>query len=568
VNASPHRRALRFLTPLLLLALAGCAAVPSDLLFSWTGEENLPNQVYGTLQLAGNLLRPQPATAPYVPIAHAGVNPFGINVFLEQEAEPWKREETVRMVAAAGFHWLRQSFPWEDIEIHGRGDFEDRRNEPYRSAWEKYDQIVALAEQYGLEIIARLSSPPAWSRADGTARGSYAPPDDFADFGNYAYAVASRYRGRIRAYQVWNEPNIYPEWGEQLVDPEAYTRLLCLAYRRIREADPEAIVISGALAQTVAVDGGPGSGMNDLVFLQRMYDAGAGDCFDVLAVNDYMLWSGPTDRRLRPLMINYSRPTYLREIMVANGDADKPIWFGEMNANAVPSDPAIQGWGVYGQVTLEQQARYAPLAYQRAQEDWPWVGVISFWFFKRASDAERNQSWYYFRMVEPDFTPLPVYDAMGEYIANFTPFLGFGTHQEDHWALRYGGEWETVADEGALLGSYRRARETGAAVECVFEGSALVLTPGPGTGEIEVTLDGSSPRRLALNGRPVRLFSAWTEGRHDLRIVAAAGDVGVDSLTVHRPAWGGRALLALVALGALIGLWVSRRGAQPCAPTG
>jgi hypothetical protein len=50
------------------------------------------------------------------------------------------------MAANAGYHWLRQEFPWEDIEIHGKGDFEDRRHEPYRSAWEKYDQIVAAAE--------------------------------------------------------------------------------------------------------------------------------------------------------------------------------------------------------------------------------------------------------------------------------------------------------------------------------------------------------------------------------------------------------------------------------------
>jgi len=45
------------------------------------------------------------------------------------------------------------------------------------------------------------------------------------------------------------------------------------------------------------------------------------------------------------------------------------------------------------------------------------VGVISYWYFKPASDYERNQSFYYFRMVEPDFTPLPVYNAMREYIA-------------------------------------------------------------------------------------------------------------------------------------------------------
>ncbi len=78
-------------------------------------------------------------------------------------------------------------------------------------------------------------------------------------------------------------------------------------------------------------------------------------------------------------------------------------------------------WDDVGQVTLEQAARYAPLAYERAQEEWPWIGVINFWFFKRASDAEKDQEWYYFRMAEPDFALLPVYYSMQEYILHHPP---------------------------------------------------------------------------------------------------------------------------------------------------
>ncbi|GAI88379.1 unnamed protein product [marine sediment metagenome] len=73
-------------------------------------------------QLVSNLTRPQPKTKPYVPVSHTGVCPFGINVFLEQEVETEKRERTLQMISEAGFKWIRQEFPWEDIEIHGRGD--------------------------------------------------------------------------------------------------------------------------------------------------------------------------------------------------------------------------------------------------------------------------------------------------------------------------------------------------------------------------------------------------------------------------------------------------------------
>ena len=129
-----------------------------------TGEEDFLPQVKGLTDLASDLLRPRLALAADAPMQHADVNPFGINVFLEQEVDPAKRERAVQMAADAGFHWLRQEFTWEDIEIHGKGDFEDRRHEPYRSAWDKYDQIVDLADRYGMEMIVRISNPPEWTR--------------------------------------------------------------------------------------------------------------------------------------------------------------------------------------------------------------------------------------------------------------------------------------------------------------------------------------------------------------------------------------------------------------------
>jgi hypothetical protein len=545
---------------LALLALPACQVSPSDWAFDRTGEEGLLPQVRGLAQLAVNGLRPRPRTAPDAPVAHAGVNPFGINVFLEQEVEAWKREKSVQMVADAGFHWLRQEFPWEDIEIHGKDDFEDRRHEPHRSAWEKYDHIVDLAGQYGLEIVPRLSNPPAWTRALTDTIGTRAPPDDLADWGDYVYTVVSRYRGRVRYYQLWNEPNIYPEWGEQPVDPVGYTQLLCEGYRRAKEADPDAVVVSGALAPTVQLHPGPGPalGVNDFVFLQRIYDAGAAACFDVLAINDYMLWSGPTDRRMRPTNINFSRPLYIRDIMVANGDAEKPIWISEMNSNAVPNDPNIADLGAYGQVTLEQQARYATRAYQRAMEEWPWMGVVNFWYFKRASDLERNQAMYYFRMVEPDFTPLPVYEAMREYTAGLTPILYPGTHQEDHWALAYEPAWDTVHDAGATLGAYRRA-EPGEVLRIMFEGASLTLAPGPGTGEIEVSVDDGRPQRVSLDGQPVRLVRGWRQRRHTVTLTAVSGEIGVDGLLVHRPRRPSPWLVLVAASAGLITIWLLTR---------
>jgi hypothetical protein len=412
------RRKTVFIILIVMLIIAAGLFLARDAirsaLFDVTGEENLLSQLRGAFDYATNLLRPLPNTADGAVIAEPNISPFGINTFLEQEVEPAKRDKQLQMIADAGYKWIRQQFPWADIEISGKGNFEDCRNASGGtciSAWAKYDNIVDLAQQHGLSIIARLEAPPKWAQS---TPGDFAPPARLDDFSDYVSAVATRYKGRITHYQIWNEPNNYPEWGEQPVNPEDFTKLLCTAYRRIKEVDPNAQVLAPALTPTISLDPGPGpgSGLNDFIYLQRMYDAGAGQCFDIMSAQGYGLFSGPTDRRLRPRDVNFSRPMYIRDIMVQNGDARKPIWISEMNWNAVPDNVADKR---FGQVSLETQARFLPLAYERIQKEWPWVGVASTWFFKRATDAEKNQAMYYFRLVDPDFTPMPVYDAMKAY---------------------------------------------------------------------------------------------------------------------------------------------------------
>jgi polysaccharide biosynthesis protein PslG len=443
----------------LLLDLRGRGRVWS-LFWSLTGEEDSLSQLRGMVELGGNLLRMQPNTAPDVPINHTDVSPYGVNTFLQQEVEVAKRERQLQMIAEAGFTMIRQQFPWDDIEISGRGDFIDRRNDlngdeviddnDAISAWAKYDNIVELAEKYDIEIQARLDNPPKWSRANPEG-GDKAPPDDYQDFVNYAVAVAERYQGRIRYYQIWNEPNANEEWGKGAVNPEAYTDLLCRTYRALKQVDPEIVVISGPLSPTVSLTE---QNLNDFIFLQRMYEAGAKECFDVMSAQGYGFYSGPTDRRMRPTTLTYARHMYIRDMMVANGDAHKAIWISEAAWNPQPEDPSIVNsqYGNFGIVTEEQAARYMPLAYQRAQEEWPWIGNISYWFFKRPADYEKNQAFYYFRMVEPDFTPLPVYDSMKEYITTQTPVLYAGVHQAESWEVMKPGNARMVEAEGAEFG--------------------------------------------------------------------------------------------------------------------
>ena len=551
--------------------LAGRNAIRTYL-FNVTGEESLLPQISGGTQYALTRLQPPLQTADDVFIKHAGMNPYGVNTFLQNEVEPAKREEAMRLISEAGIRWIRQEFPWEDIEIHGKGDFEDRRHEPYKSAWEKYDHIIDLADKYDVQVMARLSNPPTWTRALTDTVGAFAPPDDFADYGDFVEAIVTRYQGRIPAYQIWNEPNIFPEWGTYDISAEAYTDLLKEGYTRVKAVDPDAIVVMGALAATIELDrvrrydpnGGVASpgGLSDVLFLQQMYDAGATPYFDVLAMQGYGLWSGPTDRRMQPRVLNFSRPLYIRDVMVRNGDAHKAIWLSELGWNSVPPESGIPQ--IYGQVSEEQQGRYAALAYQRMQKEWPWLGVGFYWFFKQADERERaDNPQYYFRMVEPDFTPLPVYGSIKAQ-ANDTPILYAGPRKADHWGVTYDGEWQLDSFEQAALGRVLTG-QPGATASFAFEGNHLEAVVW-GQGQLQVTIDQNQPKQLEFDGTssPLILATNLSNQTHTVHLEVIEGSLLLEGYRVgiQQNLLFNRAGSVLMVLATVIGGWLvwSRRG--------
>lgn len=525
--------------------------------WSLTGEEAPLAQIRGMIEYVGNVARPQPQIDRLVPVNHANLNPYGINTFLQLEPEVAKVEQQLKQISEAGFAWIRQEFTWEDIEIHARGDFEDRRNVAHDGgvdSWAKYDRIVTLAEQYGIQIQARISNPPDWAQLPDS--GDMAPPIDNQDYANFATQVAERYRGRIRYYQLWNEPNIYPEWGENDVDPEAYTALLCAGYDAIKAVDPDAVIISGAMASTIEMGG---RNLSDFIFLERMYLAGAGRCFDILSMQGYGLNSGPTDQRMRPVTVNVGRNQYIRELMVSHGDAHKPIWLSEAAWNAVPSEEEhpehIDARMNFGQVTVEQQARYMPLFYERIRDEWPYIGMVNYWFFTLPSDSRSNESFYYFRMAEPDYsdekpvyTTRPIYDTMKAHITADDHALHFGVHQLDgHWLVATDGAAQTA--DGAQFDAALAAQNA----QFLARGTSLSLRWQGG--DITVSINGQPQQLSAPAGAWLdsSLASSLTPETWDVTIASAA-PVLLDSVTVDQKntlasliAAGVAALLAIAA---------------------
>lgn len=328
---------------------------------------------------------------------------YGVQAFLWWRLEIAQRD--IGLVQDLGFDWVKQSFAWRDIETIEKGKYD----------WWRPDQIVDATEKAGLNLIVRIDRQPFWSQENPAEPLENAPPADLADYGDFCSATAARYHGRVAAYQVWNEPNLSREWGDQPPDPVRYTELLKICYLAIKAADPEAIVISAGLAPTGT---GMPVAMPDGEFLEKMYATGAGDYFDVLGLNAPG-YKAPPEASPEE---GESVPEYgggrwfvfrhvedMRAIMVAQGDEDKQVAILELGWTTDELNPDY-AWHA---VSEQQQADYLVGAYEYAREHWqPWIGLmVTIYLADYDWTPEANEQWWW-SITLPDGAPRPAYHAL------------------------------------------------------------------------------------------------------------------------------------------------------------
>jgi O-antigen ligase len=320
---------------------------------------------------------------------------YGVNVSLEQYASDQDLQQALQWVKQGGFYWVRQHFPWADIEP-----------QPGQYRWERWDRLVAAVGQQGLGVIAVLDSSPAWARRPADRDNRFAPPQYATTYGLFLRAFAERYAGQVTCYQVWDQPNIFPYWGAAPVDPSAYVHLLRTAASEVTRVDPDAIILCAALAPNTEAGG---RNMSEVLFLRGVYEAGGRGLFDALAAKPYGFWSGPEDRRVSQEVLNFSRLILLREEMVRQGDGDRPIWAVEFGWNSLPAHWQGQP-SPWGTDEISKQTSRTTQAIQRARAEWGWLGAMCWAQLQPAVPAADPQ--WGLALVGPDNQPTPFYRAL------------------------------------------------------------------------------------------------------------------------------------------------------------
>jgi hypothetical protein len=337
-----------------------------------------------------------------------------IHVFLWGNTATTARD--LQLAKGGGFHWVKQRFEWRYIEGKNKGNFE----------WSEPDRIVDAIAQSGLKIVARVDDQPQWASSSIQWPG-YGPPDKLSDFTDFLTALAERYRGRIQAYEIWNEPNLDREWGGSKPSPDAYTAMLKASYAAIKAADPQALVMSAGMSPTTTNNE---HAMPDLTFIQKMYEEGARDSFDVLGVHaagwkadpcadpgvvaqDPALTNGdPSDASLKRIYA-LRHVEDVRALMVQQGDANKQMSILEMGWTTDARPTSAYAWFA---VDREQQAKNLVGAFECARANWqPWMGLMTVIYIPDPHWAQTDEQ-YWWSITNPDGTPRPAYTALKNFL--------------------------------------------------------------------------------------------------------------------------------------------------------
>lgn len=273
---------------------------------------------------------PPPSPPPSQPSGACGIERSSRSDFVGLVAEDvfagdaGYRACTLTAQAQSGTGLLRQTFHWSQLE-YAKGKFD----------YSIYDSYVGTVAAHGIRILPILFSPPAFHAKRGSRRGTY-PPKRAANMARFARVMVNRYGPRgtywranprvpklpIRAWQIWNEPNLPVYWPPS-PSAKRYVALLRTVGRAIKRADRSAEIVTAGLP-----DSRLGTPLRK--YIRQLYRAGAKGAFDTLALNPYATTSAGVLRSV----------SGVRRIMNRSGDRRAKIWVTELGwSDTGPASP-------------------------------------------------------------------------------------------------------------------------------------------------------------------------------------------------------------------------------------
>lgn len=383
---------------------------------------------------------PQEEATPEVTAAAAAVEPApdttapvgadqaapGIVVFIDGQ----DIDALVSQVVQLGVDWVKLTINWRDVELV-EGTL----------ALENYDAAIDAFSQAGLNVLVQLTGAPDWARPTATdfvlSSREYGPPDDVADFGEFAGEVAARYGEQVAAYEIWEEPNLRRNWispsttdrNTARMAETAYIELFQAAVTAIREANPAAQVVTAGLAPTGLND--RVNAIDDRLFLRDMLARGAGQLADGIGVHPDGFANPPDARspeQAPGVDTHFDSPRFFfldtlsdyREIATQAG-VTLPLWVTRFGWGTSAGNDLVQPdeFSIYLTYTSpEEQAIYTTRAFALAQE----LGYVGPMILTNLNGCQVNRAEAcYYSLVDSSNSARPTFTAVTDLLTGTTP---------------------------------------------------------------------------------------------------------------------------------------------------
>lgn len=203
--------------------------------------------------------------------------------------------------------------------------------------WSLLDEWLNLAESHQVDVLYTFGATPAWAAANATQAcqyhpGACSPPADMSDWDNFVRALVTHSNGRIKYWELWNEPNVGETWAG---DVQTMALMAHRAYTIIKSIDPNAVVLTPT----------PAAGLSNFAAWWISYiAAGGGDSADVVAFHGYLPYLPPTAAAPEALKDVVDS---INSVMSATGQINKPIWDTEASWGTADLLPDLDAQAAY-----------------------------------------------------------------------------------------------------------------------------------------------------------------------------------------------------------------------------
>jgi outer membrane biosynthesis protein TonB len=270
---------------------------------------------------------PRLAAYDYLPVAEISVSPTTVGIATSPLYGQTLAQINQQLdeMQAIGVQNIRVFVPWGLVEqVDNTYD------------WSHIDDIMTAAAARNMGVLAEVNATPLWAGPNPNAPGFPLGADtpNVGAFTDFMRDFVNRYDETVSAYEIWNEPN-YVQFSNP-INPEAYAALLQAVYPVIKNLDPTATVVAGAVGTTQTSS----FTMDPVQFVQRMLAAGAGSYFDALSVHPYgeeIAYSGSCPTCQPTVLTPREQVESIMDML--NG---KKVWVTEYGLPTTPGGPFTQ----------------------------------------------------------------------------------------------------------------------------------------------------------------------------------------------------------------------------------